>query len=45
MNDATELWLELAEKDLKAARVLASDDFLANVVLFHAQQCVQKVLK
>lgn len=45
MKNATKLWLELAEKDLKAARVLASDDFLANVALFHAQQCVEKCLK
>jgi len=39
-------WLSLAEKDLKAAQIIVErDDDLTNVVCFHCQQCLEKLLK
>lgn len=38
-------WLEFAKRDLEAARILLSSSYLANVVLFHSQQCIEKCLK
>lgn len=37
-------WLEFAAEDLHAADSLLEED-IPNVVCFHAQQCVEKVLK
>jgi len=45
VKPATRNWLQLAEKDLRAAEVQAEDEFVANVALFHGQQCVEKSLK
>lgn len=45
MKDKTKAWLEFAARDIEAARKLADDEYLANVVLFHSQQCVEKCLK
>ena len=45
MKDATRAWLEFAHRDLEAAKALAGNPYLANVVLFHAQQCIEKCLK
>ncbi|HAO22330.1 MAG TPA: hypothetical protein DCQ37_18820 [Desulfobacteraceae bacterium] len=36
---ATE-WLEFAKRDLEAAKILINNSYLANVVLFHSQQCI-----
>ena len=36
---------KLADKDIKAAKKLVNDDYLANIVLFHCQQCIEKSLK
>ncbi len=45
MKRATLAWLELANRDLKAAIKLAEDEHLAGLALFHCQQCVEKCLK
>jgi HEPN domain-containing protein len=45
MKPAVSRWLELAEIDLKAARVLLKEGDLTGVVCFHAQQSVEKCLK
>jgi HEPN domain-containing protein len=45
MKPAVSRWLELAEIDLKAARVLLKEAGLTGVVCFHAQQSVEKFLK
>jgi len=41
---ATE-WLEFAKRDLEAAKILINNSYLANVVLFHSQQCIEKCFK
>ena len=38
-------FIEKAEHDLRAADLLAREDALANVVCFHCQQAVEKMLK
>ena len=38
-------WLEFAKRDLEAARILLNTNYLANVVMFHSQQCIEKCLK
>jgi HEPN domain-containing protein len=45
MKKGTMEWLEFAERDLEAARILLNSSQLANVVLFHSQQCIEKCLK
>ncbi len=45
MKQSTQAWIELADKDIKAAKKLVNDDYLANIVLFHCQQCIEKSLK
>jgi HEPN domain-containing protein len=45
MKKGTREWLEFAKRDLEAAKALVSNDYLANIVLFHAQQCIEKSFK
>ena len=45
MRDNTKAWIELAQKDLEAAKELFKREDLANVVLFHSQQVVEKCFK
>jgi HEPN domain-containing protein len=45
MKPAVMRWLQLAELDLKAAKLLRKDAGLTPVVCFHAQQCIEKLLK
>jgi HEPN domain-containing protein len=45
MRKGTMEWLEFAKRDLEAARILLNSSHLANVVLFHSQQCIEKCLK
>lgn len=45
MKERSKAWMEFAARDIEAARKLADDEYLANVVLFHSQQCVEKCLK
>ena len=44
MHEHTERWLAFAREDLRMAE-LAMAETLWNQVCFHAQQCVEKVLK
>ncbi len=45
MKKGTIEWLEFARRDLEAARILLSSNYLANIVMFHSQQCIEKCLK
>jgi HEPN domain-containing protein len=45
MKKAAKAWMEHARRDFEAARILLKEEYLANVVIFHAQQCVEKCLK
>ncbi len=45
MNDNVAEWLEYADRDFVAAETLVDKEYLANVVLFHCQQCIEKILK
>jgi HEPN domain-containing protein len=45
MKKGTKVWLDFAHRDLEAARLLVDSEYVSNVVLFHAQQCVEKCLK
>ena len=45
MKQTTRDWLIAAEDDLLAARKLAGEDRLTNVVAFHCQQCIEKCFK
>ena len=45
MKKGTTAWLDLAHRDLEASRLLVDREYVSNVVLFHAQQCVEKCLK
>lgn len=45
MKKATKAWMDFAHRDLEAARLLVDSEYVSNVVLFHAQQCVEKCLK
>jgi HEPN domain-containing protein len=45
MNKGTKEWLDFADRDLEAARILVEYEYVSNAVLFHCQQCVEKCLK
>ena len=45
MKDNTKSWLEFAGKDLQGAEKLLDENGLENLVLFHCQQTIEKVLK
>ena len=45
MKQTTKDWLTAAEDDLLAAKKLADEDRLTNVVAFHCQQCLEKCFK
>lgn len=45
MKKSTSAWLELASRDIEAARKLLPEEYLANIVLFHTQQCIEKCMK
>ena len=45
MKQTTKNWLTLAEDELLAAKTLAYDDRLTNLVSFHCQQCLEKCFK
>lgn len=45
MKQTTKDWLSAAGDDLLAAKKLASEEQLANVVSFHCQQCLEKCFK
>lgn len=45
MKDGTKSWMAFADRDLVAAKSLLENEYIANVVLFHCQQCIEKCLK
>jgi len=45
MNDRSLPWIEYAKRDIKAAENLLVDDFVANAVLLHCHQAVEKIFK
>lgn len=45
MKQTTKDWLTASEDDLLAAKKLASEDRLTNIVSFHCQQCLEKCFK
>ncbi len=38
-------WFEFAKQDYYALKKLDGDEYLTNIVLFHSQQCVEKLFK
>ncbi len=45
MKLITREWLTFARKDLASCQKMLGDDFLTNIVSFHAQQAVEKSFK
>lgn len=45
MKEETSYWFDHAKKDRKAALKLKRDAYLGNIVLFHCQQTIEKILK
>lgn len=45
MKQTTKDWLTIAEDDLIAAKTLAHEGRLTNLVSFHCQQCLEKCFK
>lgn len=45
MKKSTISWIEFAKRDLQGAKELSKNEYLANLVIFHSQQCVEKFFK
>ncbi|MBF0202991.1 MAG: HEPN domain-containing protein [Desulfamplus sp.] len=45
MKESTVSWVEFAKRDLQGARELLKNEYLANLVMFHSQQCIEKIFK
>lgn len=45
MKTSTKQWLEFAQTDLRSCENNMNDEFVTNVVAFHAQQSVEKAFK
>src|SRR5664280_2965155 len=45
MKPSTIRWLEFAQTDLRSCENNFNDEFVTNVVAFHAQQAVEKAFK
>jgi len=45
MKETSEQGLHAAEDDLRVVARIASDEYLAHVVAFPSQQCIEKSLK
>ena len=45
MKEGTKSWIAFADRDLEAAKSLLENEYIANIVLFHCQQCIEKCLK
>ena len=45
MKATTQQWLDLAKTDLRSCQNNLLDDYVTNIVAFHSQQAVEKVLK
>ncbi|MCK9371768.1 MAG: HEPN domain-containing protein [Sulfuricurvum sp.] len=38
-------WIEFAKRDYYTLKKLDGDEYLTNIVLFHSQQCIEKLFK
>lgn len=38
-------WFEFAKQDYFALKKLDGDEYLTNIILFHSQQCIEKLFK
>lgn len=45
MKETTRGWLQAAEEDLLAAKMLVNEIRLTNIAAFHCQQCLEKIFK
>jgi len=45
MKPTTRQWLDFAKVDLITCQSILSNEFLTNIVVFHAQQTVEKCFK
>ena len=45
MKAITQDWLNYAETDLRTCKQIIKDEFLTNIIAFHAQQTVEKCFK
>ena len=45
MKKSYQGWLDFANRDLLAAKELVKNEYLANIVMFHCQQCIEKSIK
>ena len=45
MKASTKQWLEFAQTDLRSCENNLNDEFVTNIVAFHAQQAVEKAFK
>ena len=45
MKQTTKEWLLAAEDDLFSAKKLVTEERLTNIVAFHCQQCIEKLVK
>lgn len=45
MNESTKSWLEFAIRDIKVAEEILENEYFSNIVTFHCQQAVEKILK
>jgi len=45
LNPLPNEWFEFAKQDYYALKKLDGDEYLTNIILFHAQQCIEKLFK
>jgi len=45
VKETTKVWIEFAKRDMASAKLLLSDEYCSNNVLFHCQQAIEKILK
>jgi HEPN domain-containing protein len=45
MKKTTKEWFMAAEDDLLSAKTLIKEERLTNIVAFHCQQCIEKLIK
>ncbi|MBM4166444.1 MAG: HEPN domain-containing protein [Ignavibacteria bacterium] len=45
MKTKTTEWIEFAQRDISLAEDIMQEEYYANIVLFHCQQAIEKILK
>ena len=45
MKEPAKEWLKYAEQDLLTIKKILDEEYLTNVIAFHAQQCIEKSFK